>query len=183
MRGVSNLRTTVTGSALGAVSGLLSGFTALAVAEAVASLVRPRTGPVTVVGGAAIDRTPAPVKDFAIRTFGEDDKLVLQLGILAALGVLGVGLGLLALRNRRPASAGVLLFGLVGAAAALSRPDARGPPTPCRRWPERWRARWRFTSWPGRPPGPTHRPVAGPTRSPAHGPTEHSAAAGPGGGS
>ncbi|MGW7030987.1 molybdopterin-dependent oxidoreductase [Streptomyces xanthophaeus] len=126
MRGVSNLRTTVTGGALGAVSGLLSGFTALAVAEAVASLVRPRTGPVTVVGGAAIDRTPAPVKDFAIRTFGEDDKLVLQLGILAALGVLGVGLGLLALRHRRAGSAGVLLFGLVGAAAALSRPDARG---------------------------------------------------------
>ncbi|MFC8216402.1 molybdopterin-binding oxidoreductase, partial [Streptomyces sp. NPDC057296] len=70
---------------LGALSGLLAGGAALAAAELAAVAVRPQAGPVVAVGGAAIDRTPAAVKDWAIRSFGTDDKLVLQLGILAVL--------------------------------------------------------------------------------------------------
>ncbi|MDQ1034186.1 DMSO/TMAO reductase YedYZ molybdopterin-dependent catalytic subunit [Streptomyces sp. V3I8] len=112
--------------ALGALSGLLAGFAALAVAALAAALVRPQAGPVIVVGGAAIDRTPTPVKDWAVRNFGTDDKLVLQLGILAVLVLFAIGLGVLALRYRRSAAAGVLLFGVVGAAAAISRPDSAG---------------------------------------------------------
>ncbi len=112
--------------ALGALSGLLAGFAALAVAELVAAGVRPQAGPVIAVGGAAIDRTPTPVKDWAIRNFGTNDKLVLQLGILAALVLFAIALGVFALRYRRTGAAGVLLFGVVGAAAALSRPDSTG---------------------------------------------------------
>lgn len=126
MGGVSNFRKSLARGTLGAVSGLLAGYTALAVAELAASLVRPQAGPVTAVGGAAIDRTPAGVKDFAIRTFGENDKLVLQLGILATLGLLGVLLGIVSLRYRRSGAAGVLLFGVIGAASALTRPDTQG---------------------------------------------------------
>ncbi|MEU3251471.1 molybdopterin-dependent oxidoreductase [Streptomyces sp. NPDC006997] len=113
--------------ALAALSGLLAGCTALAVAELVAAWVRPQAGPVVAVGGAAIDRTPAAVKDWAIRTFGTNDKLVLQLGILTALGLLAVALGLLGLRYRYAGPAGVLLLGAVGAVAATSRPDSTGP--------------------------------------------------------
>ncbi|MFI0990803.1 sulfite oxidase [Streptomyces exfoliatus] len=123
---VSTFRTTLSRASLGALAGLLAGFTSLAVAELTAALVRPEAGPVTVVGGAVIDRTPAPVKDFAIRTFGENDKVVLQLGILVLLSLLAIALGVLALRHRRVGAAGVLLFGVVGAAAALSRPDTAG---------------------------------------------------------
>ncbi|TQJ89862.1 molybdopterin-dependent oxidoreductase-like protein [Streptomyces sp. SLBN-31] len=112
--------------ALGALSGALAGFAALAFAEAVAGLVRPQAGPVVAVGGAAIDRTPTPVKDWAIRHFGTDDKLVLQLGILAVLTLFALLLGIAAPRFRRTAALGVLLFGVVGAAAATSRPDSRG---------------------------------------------------------
>ncbi|MEU9032429.1 molybdopterin-dependent oxidoreductase [Streptomyces sp. NPDC048383] len=125
--GVSINRDTLARTASAALSGLLSGYAALAVAELVSAAVRPEAGPVTAVGGAAIDRTPAAVKDWAIRQFGTADKLVLQLGILATLGLLAVGLGLLALRHRRTGAAGVLLFGLVGGAAALNRPDSAGP--------------------------------------------------------
>ncbi|NEE49142.1 molybdopterin-binding oxidoreductase, partial [Streptomyces sp. SID8455] len=72
-------RTALTRGTLAALSGLLAGFAALTVAELVSAAVRPEASPVTAVGGAAIDRTPAGVKDFAIRNFGENDKLVLQL--------------------------------------------------------------------------------------------------------
>ncbi|MFE3858720.1 sulfite oxidase [Streptomyces griseorubiginosus] len=109
---------------LGALSGALAGCAALAVAEAVAGAVRPQAGPVVAVGGAAIDRTPAAVKDWAIRNFGTDDKLVLQLGILAVLALFAVSLGIFGLRFRRTASAGLLLFGAVGALAATGRPDS-----------------------------------------------------------
>ncbi|MFE9042575.1 molybdopterin-dependent oxidoreductase [Streptomyces sp. NPDC007818] len=126
MAGVSSFRSTLSRAARGALAGILAAFTALAVAELVAGLVRSAAGPVTVVGGAVIDRTPAAVKDFAIRTFGENDKTVLQLGILATLSLIAIALGILALSHRRSGVAGVLLFGIIGAAAALGRPDSSG---------------------------------------------------------
>ncbi|MFF4318869.1 hypothetical protein [Streptomyces sp. NPDC001568] len=119
-------RSTFARTASAALSGLLSGYAALAVAEPVSAAVRPEAGPVTAVGGAAIDRT-ATVKDWAIRQFGTADRPVLQLGILATLGLLAVAPGLPALRRRRTGAAGVLLFGLVCGAAALTRPDSTGP--------------------------------------------------------
>ncbi|UNS99484.1 molybdopterin-dependent oxidoreductase [Streptomyces tubbatahanensis] len=126
MWGVSNERKprigAVTG-ALGALSGVIAGCGALAVAELASVPVRPEAGPVTAVGGAVIDRVPAPVKDFAIRTFGTNDKLVLQLGIVVLLALFAVALGVLAVRHRPAGSAGVLLFGAVGGWAAAGRPD------------------------------------------------------------
>nr|WP_246574018.1 molybdopterin-dependent oxidoreductase [Streptomyces genisteinicus] len=109
---------------LAGLSGLLAAAVSLTAAELAAAAVRPEAGPVVAVGGSAVDRTPAAVKDWAIRTFGEADKLVLQLGILGVLALCAVALGLLALRHRRAGAAGVLVFGAVGAAAALSRPDS-----------------------------------------------------------
>ncbi|MFG3409480.1 sulfite oxidase [Streptomyces sp. NPDC048142] len=110
----------------GALSGLLAGYAALAVAELVAAAVRPESGPVIAVGGAAIDRTPSAVKDWAIRQFGTNDKLVLQLGILAVLCALALLLGVLATRRRRIGSLAVGAVGAVGALAATSRPDSTG---------------------------------------------------------
>nr|WP_283989603.1 molybdopterin-dependent oxidoreductase [Streptomyces sp. 549] len=102
---------------------MLAGFASLAVAELVSAAVRPESGPVTAVGGAVIDRTPSGVKDWAVQTFGSADKVVLLGGILVLLALFGIALGLLALRYRRAASAGVLVFGVVGAVAAAGRPD------------------------------------------------------------
>lgn len=112
-------------AAFPALSGLIAGFSALCVAELVAAVVRPEAGPVTAVGGAVIDRTPAAVKDFAVRNFGTADKLVLQLGILALLAVFALAVGVLALRHRRLGAAAVLVFGVVGAVAATGRPEGR----------------------------------------------------------
>ncbi|MER6603183.1 molybdopterin-binding oxidoreductase [Streptomyces sp. CS149] len=126
MRTVRINRTALTRNALAALSGLLAGFAALTVAELVSAAVRPEASPVTAVGGAAVDRTPTGVKDWAIRTFGENDKIVLQLGIVVTLALFAVAVGLLALRHRRTGSAAVLVFGAVGTAAAVSRPDSTG---------------------------------------------------------
>lgn len=123
---MSNLRRTLDRGARGAACGLPAAVTALAVAELLAVPVRPGAGPLTAVGGAAIDRTPAAVKDWAIRTFGEADKLALQVGILAVLALCAVVVGALASHHRRLGAAAVLSFGAVGAAAALTRPDSGG---------------------------------------------------------
>nr|WP_237773523.1 molybdopterin-dependent oxidoreductase [Streptomyces luteocolor] len=109
------------------MSGALAGCAALAVAELLSAAVRREAGPVVAVGGAAIDRTPAAVKDWAIRQFGTNDKLVLQVGIVAVLALLAVALGLVALRRRGLGAAGVLLFGAIGALAAVTRPDSTSP--------------------------------------------------------
>ncbi|HEY9366946.1 MAG TPA: molybdopterin-binding oxidoreductase, partial [Streptomyces sp.] len=102
------------------LAGAVSGFAALAVAELVAVAVRPEAGPVTAVGDSTIDLTPAPVKEWAIRTFGESDKTVLQIGIVVVLAVVAVLLGRWELWRRGAGAAGLMAFGVVGAVAAAT---------------------------------------------------------------
>ncbi|MYS07568.1 molybdopterin-binding oxidoreductase, partial [Streptomyces sp. SID6041] len=109
---------------LAAAGGLVAGYVSLAVADLASFWVRPEASPVTAVGGAVVDRTPAAVKEWAIRQFGESDKAVLQLGILLLLGALAAAVGLLALRHRLLGAAAVGVFGLLGALAAVTRPDS-----------------------------------------------------------
>ena len=111
---------------LAALAGLLAAAVALGVAELVAALVGPAASPVIAVGDAVITLTPEPVKAFAIRTFGENDKIALVVGTLVIVAVYALVIGLLALRSRRLGAAGIALFGLVGALAAVTRP-AGGP--------------------------------------------------------
>ncbi|MFI1109773.1 molybdopterin-dependent oxidoreductase [Streptomyces physcomitrii] len=110
---------------LGAVGGLLAAFAALCVAELVSALLRPEASPVTAVGGAVIDRTPTGVKDWAIRNFGTNDKLVLQLGILVLLALFAVVIGALSVPYPLVGALGVLAFGVLGSVAAANRPAAR----------------------------------------------------------
>ncbi|HAP74564.1 MAG TPA: molybdopterin-binding oxidoreductase, partial [Acidimicrobiaceae bacterium] len=66
-----------------AVAGVLAGASALATGEFVGGLRASWQSPVVSVAEAVIDAAPRPVKDFAIETFGEDDKVALVVGILA----------------------------------------------------------------------------------------------------
>ncbi|MFD7080494.1 molybdopterin-dependent oxidoreductase [Streptomyces sp. NPDC059918] len=108
----------------GAVCGLVSACAGLAVAELVSAAVRPEASPVTAVGGAVVDRTPVGVKEWAIREFGTADKLLLALGIILVLAAVAALAGVLAVRHLPAGIALAGCFGLVGAAAALSRPEA-----------------------------------------------------------
>lgn len=106
----------------GALAGLLAAAVALGVAELTAGLVGPASSPVVAVGDAVITLTPEPVKEFAIRTFGEHDKVALVVGTLVLLALYALLIGVLALRSRRLGAAGILLFGAIGAYAAATRP-------------------------------------------------------------
>lgn len=111
---------------VGAAVGLLTAGVALGVAELVAAFVGEVASPMVAVGQAAIDATPEWLKDFAIRTFGTADKLVLLLGIGILLALFAVAMGILAVRRRWVGYAGLAVFGAIGVAAAVTRPDADG---------------------------------------------------------
>jgi DMSO/TMAO reductase YedYZ molybdopterin-dependent catalytic subunit len=108
--------------ALGALAGLLAAAVALGVAELIAGIVGPASSPVIAVGNAAITLTPEPVKEFAIRNFGQNDKRVLVGGVLVVIALYALVVGLVALRSRRLGALGVAVFGVLGVVAALTRP-------------------------------------------------------------
>jgi DMSO/TMAO reductase YedYZ molybdopterin-dependent catalytic subunit len=109
---------------LAALAGLVAAALALGVAELAAALVGPASSPVIAVGDAAITLTPEPVKHFAITTFGENDKIALVVGTLVVIALYALLIGLLALRDRRLGAVGIAMFGLLGFAAAVTRPAA-----------------------------------------------------------
>ena len=76
------------------------------------------------VGQAAIDLTPLPVKDFAISTFGVNDKNALLVGILVVLAAFAAVIGILAVRRLALGLLGLAVFACIGLAAALTRPTA-----------------------------------------------------------
>ena len=105
-------------------TGLITALVAIGVAQLVAGFTGPQFSPVVAVGGAAIDNAPAPVKNFAISTFGANDKRVLIAGILVVLAVFAALIGIAALRRLAFGLAGLAVFTLVGLLAALTRPDS-----------------------------------------------------------
>ncbi|MFE3453169.1 molybdopterin-dependent oxidoreductase [Nonomuraea sp. NPDC059194] len=108
----------------GAVVGLVAGAVALGVAYLVAAVVGPGSFPVVAVGDATVDLAPAPVKEWAIATFGENDKAVLVAGVLVVLTLVAALLGVLSRRNVGLGQAGFAVFGVVGLLAVLTRPGA-----------------------------------------------------------
>jgi DMSO/TMAO reductase YedYZ molybdopterin-dependent catalytic subunit len=114
------------------LAGLVAGAVTVGVASLLAALLKltghgtDTASPVIAVGGAFIDRTPGPLKDYAIRTFGSNDKLVLLSSIAVVLVVLAVVAGLLAARRLLLGLGVVVLLGVVAAAAVVTRPSS-GP--------------------------------------------------------
>jgi DMSO/TMAO reductase YedYZ molybdopterin-dependent catalytic subunit len=108
-----------------ALAGVLAVAAGAAAAELVAALLgRAAAGTVVAVGGVLVDAAPTPVKEFAVATLGTADKPALLGGIAVVLAVLAALLGVQALRRPWAGSAGAAVLGLVGVAAALTRPAA-----------------------------------------------------------
>lgn len=107
---------------LPALAGVVAAAVALGVAELVAVAFGPRTSPVIAVGQGVIRLTPEPLKEFAIATFGEQDKLALLIGTFALLVAFAAVVGVLAARRPVLGLVGVALLGGVGAVAAVLEP-------------------------------------------------------------
>ncbi|WP_046771901.1 molybdopterin-dependent oxidoreductase [Jiangella alkaliphila] len=110
--------------ALATVAGIVAGGLTLGVGELVAVAVDPPAAPFLAVGNTFVDLTPEWLKSFAIRTFGENDKQVLLLGMGVVLFVVSAAGGLLELWRRWAGVAVLAALGVVAAAAALNRPGA-----------------------------------------------------------
>jgi DMSO/TMAO reductase YedYZ molybdopterin-dependent catalytic subunit len=112
------------GAGRGAIAGILAGAVAVGIGQLVGAITGPDGAPLVAVGEASIDSTPAAVKNFAISTFGSNDKLVLLYGIGAVLAVFAALVGILALRKLWYGLAGLGIFAVIGLAAAATRPTA-----------------------------------------------------------
>jgi DMSO/TMAO reductase YedYZ molybdopterin-dependent catalytic subunit len=108
-------------TALGALAGIVAAIVALGVAELIAGLRQQWRSPVIDVGDRVIDNVPPFVKDFAIETFGTNDKPALLIGIGVTLLIYAAVIGALAFRKRIEVGlVGIGAFGLIGALAAIS---------------------------------------------------------------
>lgn len=101
-----------------ALTGLIAVLAALGTGHLVSGLLLlPAASPFLAVGNATIDRTPAPVKDFAIENFGTNDKPALLVGMAVVLAVAGLVIGLISRRSAVPGLLAIVVLGVLGALA------------------------------------------------------------------
>ena len=81
------------------LAGVVATAAALGVSELLAGILPGATSLVAAVGQVVIDLQPAGAKDFVVALFGTNDKLALELFIVAVALVVGAALGLVARRR------------------------------------------------------------------------------------
>ena len=109
-------------------SRMLAGIAAAAVALGVTQLVAVAFGPQadarTAVGSSVIDLSPGPVKEWVIQTFGTADKLVLSILVLGVIALIAAVTARWETRRVPVGSAAIVVAGVLGCAAVLSRAGA-----------------------------------------------------------
>lgn len=103
------------------MAGIAAAAVALGVSQLLSAFVGQGADSRTAVGSAVIDLTPAPVKEWAITTFGTADKLVLSVLVLAVIAIIAAIAGSMETRRLPVGSAAIVLAGIAGCAAVLSR--------------------------------------------------------------
>ena len=107
-----------------ALAGVVAVVTALGVSELLAGLLPGATSLIAAVGQVVIDLQPPGAKDVVVALFGTNDKLALELLIVAVAILIGAGLGLVARRRYAIAAVAFIAAGVVGFAASLGDPLA-----------------------------------------------------------
>ncbi|MFJ4229141.1 oxidoreductase, partial [Paenarthrobacter nicotinovorans] len=106
---------------MAALAGVVSAGVVLAVAELIGAFFTARATPFFALGSTFIDFTPPWLKDFAIATFGTNDKAALFVGMGVTIAVLACVLGIVAYRKWALGVLGVLFMGAVIVACVLTR--------------------------------------------------------------
>ncbi|GAA1636510.1 molybdopterin-dependent oxidoreductase [Microbacterium flavum] len=107
--------------ALAALAGIVSGAVFLGVAELLALLVARGASPILAVGGFVIDIVPQPFKEFAIATFGANDKIALLAGLGLAVVIASAIGGVLEYLRSPLGVVVVAIAGVLSTAAIVSR--------------------------------------------------------------
>jgi DMSO/TMAO reductase YedYZ molybdopterin-dependent catalytic subunit len=107
-----------------ALFGVLATLVGVATGHFVASLLNPASSPVLAVGSQVIDLTPTPMKEWAIRQFGDQDKTILIGSVMGGVLVLAAVGGLLTLRRFRLGAGLLLVLVAVAGFTAMNRPTA-----------------------------------------------------------
>ncbi|HET9344717.1 MAG TPA: molybdopterin-dependent oxidoreductase [Candidatus Limnocylindrales bacterium] len=115
------------GVAFAALAGVAATAAALGVSELAAGLLGAQSL-VAAVGGFVIANQPPGAKDFVVALFGQNDKLALELLIVAVALVIGAVLGVLARHWYALAAAGIAAFAGFGFVAALGDPSVSAAP-------------------------------------------------------
>src|SRR6476469_1671968 len=107
-----------------AMRGLAAAAVSVGVAQLVAAAFGPEADVRTAVGSSVIELTPGPVKEWAIQTFGTADKLVLGVLVLVVIAVIAAVTARWETRRVPVGSGAIVLAGILGCAAVLSRAGA-----------------------------------------------------------
>jgi len=113
-----------------ALVGIVAGALTLGVATLLAGLLTSTglaaatSSPVIAVGGAFVDRTPPRLKDFAISTFGTNDKLALFVGMAVVLTAVCAVIGIVGARRHTAGLVAFVVVGAIGALAVATRPSS-----------------------------------------------------------
>ncbi len=107
-----------------AIAGVAAGAAAVGGAELLAGVLPEAASPVIAIGDLVIALQPPGAKQFVVDLFGEADKLLLNLFIVAVALAAAAGLGILARRRLGLARIGFAAFGLLALGAGLRDPLA-----------------------------------------------------------
>lgn len=110
---------------LAALAGVAAAAVVLSVAELIGAFFTARAAPVIALGSTFIDFTPPWMKDFAIATFGTNDKAALFVGMGLTIFLLACVLGVVAYRRWALGAAGVLLMGAIIVASVVTRASVK----------------------------------------------------------
>ena len=108
-------------AALAALAGVAAAAVVLSIAELIGAFFTARATPLIALGSTFIDFTPPWLKDFAIATFGTNDKAALFAGMGLTIFLLACVLGVVAYRKWALGVAGVLLMGAAIVASVVTR--------------------------------------------------------------
>ena len=107
-----------------AIAGAAAGAAAVGGAELLAGVLPEAASPVIAIGDLVISLQPPGAKQFIVDLFGEADKLLLNLFIVAVAVGVAAGLGVLARHRPALARIGFVAFGLLALGAGLRDPLA-----------------------------------------------------------
>jgi DMSO/TMAO reductase YedYZ molybdopterin-dependent catalytic subunit len=110
-----------------AVAGIVATAVALGVSELIAGILPGATSLVAAIGQWVIDHQPPGAKDVVVALFGTNDKLALEVLIVAVALVFGAVLGILSARRSWVGPIGFAAFGFLGFLAAVGDPLANAP--------------------------------------------------------